>query len=175
MPLRNVWSLEPGECITAEKLLEEVKNCSIYFPLHDVGVDLLVVRKNKHVGIQIKESRYFTSRVIRGTMGHSWHQVDRGKFERYKKNVDFFIFLTYIPRFGEHRVSSFDYKFLIVPTSELQEHMQNKNSGKRGKYSFYFYFEGRKVLEVREKINAPYLIDYSKYLNAWHLVDEALR
>jgi hypothetical protein len=175
MSIRNVWSLEPGECITAEKILEEVKDCNIYFPLHDVGVDLLVVRGNRHVGVQIKESRYFTGRLIRGTMGHSWHQIDKRKFERYGKNVDFFVFLTYIPRFGEHRVSSFDYKFLIVPSSELQDRVRAKNPGKRGKYSFYFCFEGPKVLDVREKLDEQNLMDYSRFLNTWHLIDEALK
>jgi hypothetical protein len=51
--------------------------------------------------------------------------------------------------------------------------MPAKNPGKRGKYSFYFYFEGSRVLDVREKIE-QHLKDYSRYLNAWHQIDEAL-
>ena len=161
--------------MTAEKILEELKSCAIYFPLHDTGVDLLIVRENKHVGVQVKESRYFTSCIIKGTRGHSWHQIDKRKIENYRRNVDFFIFLTYIQRLGKHKVSSFDYKFLIVPTSELLERTQSKNPDKNRKYSFYFYFDGQKVIDVREKTNEPHLFDYSQYLDAWHLIDERLK
>jgi len=174
MSIKNVWSLEPGECITAERILEKAKDCAVYFPLHDVGIDLLIVKEDKHVGLQVKESRYFTSRVIKGTRGHSWHQVDKRKFERHKKEVDFYVFLTYLPRYGEHRVSAFEYKFLIVPTNELQERLRVKDPGKKGKYSFYFYFEGSMVLDVREKIEEHHLMDYSKFLDAWQLITEAL-
>ena len=34
MPIRNMCSLEPGECLTAEKL---VKIGEVFFPLRDVG------------------------------------------------------------------------------------------------------------------------------------------
>jgi hypothetical protein len=175
MPIRNIWSLEPGECITAESILEKVKDCDVYFPLHDVGVDLLVVKEDKHVGVQVKESRYFTSRILKGTRGHSWHQVDKRKIERYRKEVDFYVFLTYLPRYGEYSFSSFEYKFVIVPTSELQERIKAKDPGKKGKYSFYFYFDGPRVLDMRDKVEESHLRDYSKYLDAWHLITEALK
>lgn len=58
MPIRNMWSLEPGECLTAEKL---AKIGEVFFPLRDVGVDLLVVKGGKHVRLQVKESRYYRS------------------------------------------------------------------------------------------------------------------
>jgi hypothetical protein len=54
MPIRNVWSLEPGECITAERILEEVEDCAVYFPLHDAGIDLLVVRGKDMLGFKLK-------------------------------------------------------------------------------------------------------------------------
>ena len=43
MPVRNLWSLEPGECLVAEEILNRLKNVEVYFPIRDVGVDLLVV------------------------------------------------------------------------------------------------------------------------------------
>ena len=56
MPIRNLWSLEPGECIVAEELIKRLK-CDVYFPIRDVGIDLLAVKGAKHIGIQVKESR----------------------------------------------------------------------------------------------------------------------
>jgi hypothetical protein len=67
-----MWSLEPGECIVAEEMLHELDDVDVYFPVHDVGVDLLVVRGKKHGGIQVKESRYYKSHAWKsGHVGHS--------------------------------------------------------------------------------------------------------
>lgn len=159
MPIRNLWSLECEEVITAEELLRNVKPCQVYFPLHDVGIDLLVVKGKKHVSIQVKESRYYTKRVWKGTRGHSWHSLGKKKFLRNKKKVDFYVFLTYLPRFGEHRMSKFENRFLVILTSKLAKRIKNKKTGKRGIYFFCFNFEGQKVVEKRDD-----LTDYSQYI-----------
>jgi len=169
MPIRNIWSLECGEVITAEAMLGNVKGAEVYFPLHDIGIDLLVVMGKNHISIQVKESRYFTERVLKGTLGHSWHQLHKKKFIRDKGKVDFYIFLTYLPRFGEHRFNAFENKFLIIPTSELDKRIKTKDSGKKEIYSFYFNFEGKKVVEKRDAVT-----DYSEYLNRWTLIKEAI-
>jgi len=57
-----MWSLQPGECLTAEKLAKIGK---VFFPLRDVGVDLLVVKGDKHIGLQVKESRYYHLRKLK--------------------------------------------------------------------------------------------------------------
>ncbi|MGD0072209.1 MAG: hypothetical protein ABSB71_11695 [Candidatus Bathyarchaeia archaeon] len=167
MPIRNMWSLECGEVLTAQAILDHVKGAEIYFPLHDIGTDLLVMMGCNHVSIQVKESRYFTQRVLKGTKGHSWHQVHKKKLE--KEKVDFYVFLTYLPRFGEHKMASFENKFIIVPTADLKKFAKNKNSGQTGIYSFYFNFEGKKVVDKRDGIT-----DYSNYLDGWKLIKEAL-
>lgn len=151
----------------AEAYLEHVKGAEVYFPLHDIGTDLLVMMGCNHVSIQVKESRYFTQRVLKGTKGHSWHQIHKNKLD--KERVDFYVFLTYLPRFGEHKMSSFENKFLIVPTIELKKFVKSKNAGKTGIYSFYFNFEGKKVVDKRDGI-----ADYSHYLDGWNLIKEAL-
>ena len=174
MPVRNIWSLEPGECIVAEVLLERLR-CEVFFPVHDVGVDLLAVKGAKHVGIQVKESRYFFRKRRSGhVLGHSWHQVKRAKF--LKGKVDFYVFLTYVPVVGEHKISHFDNKFLIVPSSELEKRMAVKDAGKRQIYGFYFRFEGEKVWDERVAVTLQNpLTDYSEFLDAWELIGKALR
>jgi hypothetical protein len=44
-----------------------------------------------------------------GHVGHSWHQIKKVKFSR--GNVDFYIFLTYLPVVGEHKISQFEKSF----------------------------------------------------------------
>jgi hypothetical protein len=167
--IRNLWSLESGEVVSAEAILENVKDSEVYFPLHDIGVDLLIVKGKKHVAVQVKESRYYITREWKGSRGTSWHNLHKKKFLRDKEKVDFYVFLTYIPRFGEHRLSSFEQKFIIVPTLELEKRIKNKNEGKRGIYFFYFNFEGKKVVEKRDAVT-----DYSDYLNRWDLIEREL-
>lgn len=181
MPVRNLWSLEPGECIVAEEILERLKGCEVYFPIHDVGVDLLVVKSDKHVGIQVKESRYYARRIWKsGHVGHSWHQIKKEKF--LKRKADFYVFLTYLPVVGEHKISRFENKFLIVPSAELEKRMTVKGAGKKETYSFCFHFgygiEDGKAWDERVKggvstLENP-LADYSEFLDAWRLVEKTL-
>ena len=176
MPVRNLWSLEPGECIVAEEILDELKDVEVFFPVHDVGIDLLVVKGRKHVGVQVKESRYYIGRTWRsGHVGHSWQQLKRMKFERGKGRVDFYVFLTYLPIQAEHKISSFGYKFLIVPSSELEKRMAVKDAGKSSIYSFCFHFQDKNVWDERvtTTLDNP-LTDYTQFLNAWDLIGKAL-
>ena len=165
MPIRNIWSLETGEAVTAEALLKNVEGCEVYFPVRDVGVDLLVVRGSRHVGIQVKESRYYAGR--KGTAGHSWHQLSAKSLRRAR--ADFYVFLTYLPRFGERRLRTFENRFVIVPARELEGLVGGKSAGRKGVYSFYFSFEGEGVADVRDEI-----ADYSEHLDRWDLIHKAL-
>ena len=58
MPIRNIWSLQPGECLVAEKMME-ILNLDVYFHIKDVGTDLLAIRNGRPVRIQVKGSRYY--------------------------------------------------------------------------------------------------------------------
>lgn len=176
MPVRNIWSLEPGECIVAEEIMDKLK-CEVYFPVRDVGLDLLVVKGDKHAGIQVKESRYYMSRRWRsGHVGHSWHQIKRAKFLKNRGKVDFYVFLTYLPLVEKHKISRFENKFLIVPTAELEKRMTVKDPGKKGVYSFCFHFEGSNVWDERVTVGIDNeLTNYTKFLDAWHLIEQALK
>jgi hypothetical protein len=175
VPIRNLWSLEPGECIVAEEILDKLKDVEVYFPVHDVGIDLLIVKGKKHVGIQVKESRYYIGRAWKsGHVGHSWQQIKKIKFDKSKGRVDFYVFLTYLPIQAEHKVSSFGYKFLIVPSSELEKRMAVKDAGKKSIYSFCFHFQDKNVWDERVTVTLDNpLTDYSRFLNAWQLMDKA--
>lgn len=74
--------------------------------------------------------------------------------------MDFYVFLTQLP----------ENKFVIVPTKDLEKLIKNKPSGQNGVYRFYFNFEGKEVSEIRDEKT-----DYSKYLNNWDLIVNALK
>lgn len=175
MPIRNIWSLHPGECITAEEIVKKT-GLEVFFPLHDVGVDLLVVKGQKHVGIQVKESRYYYTHKWRsGHVGHSWHRINKKKFLKSKSKVNFYIFLTYLPVLGKHKISSFQNKFLIVPTEELEKRMTVKDPGKREVFSFCFHFEEDGVWDERVTTTLDNeLTNYTQFLDAWHMIKQTL-
>ena len=180
MPIRNIWSLNPGECITAEEIKGKTK-CEVFFPLWDVGIDLLVVKGQKHVGIQVKEFRYYrvgpSGRVYKwpsGHVGHSWHQIPKKKFLQSKDKVDFYVFLTYLDAPKGHKIK-FQNKFVVVHTAELEKRLAIKDPGKNEIYSFCFHFEGKSIWDERVTVGIDNeLTNYSDYLDAWHLIKQAL-
>jgi hypothetical protein len=93
------------------------------------------------------------------------------KVERLQRsNVDYYVFVTYIPEYGEHSLSQFKNRFLIVPFQALSKkikHARKRASG--GKYWFYFNFDGKRVVETRDRIT-----DYSDYLENWKIIENGL-
>ena len=47
--------------------------------------------------------------------------------EKKLDNVDFYVFLTYLPQNGENRLKSFKKEFLIIPTANLKEFVNQRN------------------------------------------------
>ena len=116
MTIKNFWSLEPGECFVAEELDKRLKkkNCQVFFPLHDTGTDLLITKGEKHIGIQVKESRSYKKRDK--ISENSWHQISKKKLKDFE-TVDFYVFVTYIPKDGERK---FEKKFFEIVTENLK-------------------------------------------------------
>jgi hypothetical protein len=82
----------------------------------------------------------------------------------------------YLPIEGEHKVSTFGYNFLVVPSDEVQQRMVIKDPGKNNIFSFCFHFQDRNVWDerVRSTLDDP-RTEYSQFLNAWEQVDKALQ
>lgn len=176
MPIRNLWALEPDECTVAEEVLLKVRPSDVYFPVHDVGVDLLVARGKTHQGVQVKGSRYYKrnrSGTIPRRRWHSWHQAAARKLAR--PGPDYYVFVTYLPVAGRHGEERFKKEFLVVPTGILRQNVTHKNGGKKGTFSFYFRFERNEVLDIRESEDRTDWNDYTKFLNNWDLLSVSLR
>ena len=87
-----------------------------------------------------------------------------------RENVDFYVFLTYLPQNGKNKLESFKKEFVIIPTAKLRERVKKKKSGKNGVFSFYFYFDHEgKVFDKRDGY-----ADYSEFLSRWDLIKQAL-
>jgi hypothetical protein len=72
-------------------------------------------------------------------------------------------------------VSSFDHRFLVVPSSELEKHMAVKDAGKISIFSFCFHFRDNNIWDERVTTTLDdSLTDYTQFPNAWNLVAHTL-
>lgn len=175
MPIRNMWSLNPGEVLVAEQIRKRISDCQVYFPLNDVGIDLLVVRGQRHCGVQVKESRYY-----RPERPHSWHQIHSTNLEpsltSKKQLPDVYVFLTYYDNQDQEGMKKpfFKERYLIVPPKFLKDRLDaRQESQSNGKYSLYFSFDEKekRVLEIRKKEKE---VDYTEFWGKWDLIDKML-
>jgi hypothetical protein len=174
MPLKNFWSLEPGEVIFVEELLKRYKGkADFYFPFKDIGIDLIGVTKNLKgiIAFQVKESRYYEQQK------KSWHQISKKNIEKYRGKVDFYVFLIYFPKClmktNKGKRNGFEKYFVIVPEKDLLEKIKFKKA-RKNTYDFHFRFgdDNKKLSDVRESgLKDP---DYSRYLNSWHLIEKKI-
>lgn len=170
MPLRNMWSLQPGEVLVAEEILNKIPGTAVYFPVRDVGVDLLVAKSKQHCGVQVKESRYYSTKKWH----NSWHQVSEKNLypqASSKRTVpDFFVFLTYMPDYGKTKLSAFKELYIVLPIRELIARVGAKRQSGEV-YSFCFSFDGQRVSDIREEYEGS---DYTPFLDNWKLIEQAL-
>ena len=176
MPIKNMYSFEPGECLAAEWIAEHLgTGCRLYFPIKDKGVDLLVERKGRTITVQVKESRYYEEGTAKGYTGFAFHQMYKHQLESAKGQVDFFVFLTYLPVESETGKMRFTHRYLVVPTSELAKRAVLKNTGSSKKYRFYFHYGDNEIIDIRDTSGVPRKWkDYTKFDDAWTLMKRAL-
>lgn len=181
MTLKNIFSMEPGECKVAEKLMSldwfKKYDCQVAFPVKDVGIDLFVVRGDRKevVSIQVKESRDYKSGNKEARPYHSWHQINKKDFEKKPATriPDFYVFVYYKEVSVGKRIG-FKEIYIIVPFSDISLNIKNKMSTmKSKKYNFYFYYDAQNQ-KVEEYRSVPSIVDYTKYNNGWDLIKSAL-
>lgn len=152
--MKNFYSLNAGEFFVAQELLRVRKDISLYFPLKDVGVDLLAIKNNgnKPVRIQVKESRTYIN-------DNSWHQIRENKIQ----DADIFVFISYVQA-NKNQRSGFDKDYVVIPQADLKQICSKKKCSK-GKYSFYFYSKKGQLLDFRDEE-----CDLTRFQSAWNLI-----
>lgn len=163
MTLKNIWSLQVGEVITADLIKKKLgKDYEIFIPLNNQLKDydlILMNQKTKKIAkIQVKESREYNLGMADGWIGIKKDKV-------MSKVTDFYIFLVYTAEENEHKIKM-TYRMLIVPSQVLLDKSMHKKAGKRdGAFDYYFKIQKDKAWEDREGH-----IDYSEYINNFDLL-----
>lgn len=184
MTIKNVFSMTPGECKVAEKLMSfnwyKSCDCHVTFPVKDVGIDLFIIRRiagerERVVGLQVKESRDYRSLPHALRPHHSWHGVSKNDFKKpFTRRPDFYVFVYYKESSSGKRII-FKEIYIIVPYSDLDQKVKSKKATgeRRAGYDFYFSYDERSK-KVEEWRDAPPIEDYTKYYNGWDFVKSAL-
>lgn len=161
MTLKNVWSLQVGEVITADLIKQHLgKDYEIFIPLNNQLKDydlVLMNQKTKKIAkIQVKESREYHL-----GQADSWVGI---KEEKVKKKVaDFYVFLVYTAKEEKHKMKMIA-RVLIVPSEKLLENSKNKKSS-RGGYDYYFKIQEDKAWDDRDSY-----VDYSEFIDNFDLL-----
>ena len=153
--MNNFYSLNPAEFFVAEEIQKRRPELQVFFPLKDVGADLLLVdpKRERPIYIQVKESRFYSK------FGTSWHQLKAGK----ENEADVFVFVTYLPSARRAKMT-FVKDYMVIPKNRLIQ-LCAKKKRMRDRFSFYFAPENGKVFEVRDE-----RIDVSEFHDAWNLI-----
>ncbi|MFH1227001.1 MAG: hypothetical protein V1701_03735 [Planctomycetota bacterium] len=164
--MKNFYTLNPGEFFVAQELRKQEKDLQIFLPLKDIGTDLLAIGpKTRHIcRIQVKESRYYGTGERHA---HSWHTVAKKKLKR--DTADIFVFVTYV-LIGKGKKKGFQQEYIVIPRKKLLNICRHKKLVKRKSYAFYFSFQDKKVLDIREDRNKG--INFTKYHNKWDLIKQ---
>jgi len=180
LTIKNIFSMTPGECKVAEKLIGFdwiKKDCHVTFPVKDVGIDLFIVRRaegerERVVGLQVKESRDYKSSKHELRPYHSWYTVRVSDFKKsFTRRPDFYVFIYYKEAPSGKRMM-FKEIYVVILYSDLEQKVKTKK-GRRAGYDFYFSYDeqSKKVEEWRD---APPIEDYTRYCDGWDFIKNAL-
>ena len=188
MPIKNFWSLEPGEAMVAETMRHQLPGWEIFFPVKDIGVDLLAVReagtsRGRMLTIQVKESKAYERRDRDVTPVDSvtgWFVLNPPKTRRSIPRVNFYVFVCSHYKFaGTRKLLTVSY--VIVPTQELIRRLNYYKPHSEQRWDLYLVVEpNRRCLDWRgigrknkDTETARPERDYSEFLNIWNQMDSA--
>ena len=181
MTIKNLWSLNVDEVITAQKIKSELgKEYEVFFPINSQlkDIDLLLQhpRTGKSKSIQVKGSRTYTpqkSEIKQVGWGYdvrtSWNQVKDASIFSPTNKIDFFIFVRHEEELTV-RKRRIKQDYLVIPIKDFRKITKNeKKKRKTGHYHYVFVVKGKKAVDILDtKLGKP--IDLSKYLNNFDLL-----
>ena len=179
MTYKNIFSFEPSELHSAEKIVELGKDYEIFFPVKDEAVDLIVTKNladgdRKVITIQVKASRMFEKGLEKG-LPRFWIKLDPKKLEKFSKKVDFYIFVFYKTIYETDSIPHFEREYAVIPTKDLIEKSKNKKGWVQGWLNYYFFlYPNGEMIDLRD-VNKKNLETekkkdwriYTKYRNAF--------
>jgi len=178
--MKPIFTIHEGEFLVGDHINRALGHrFNVWVPTKDVGVDLLVTRRDgagKAVGLQVKFSRSFDipEELTRHVLATSWYTLDPKKVRRSQADLWVFVFMTL-----RHETY-----FVVIPTTELQKRMPR---GPGGKWNLYLwaYADGScyqvrnlnlmgRLSAVRRGVQDPKR-DFSKWFDNWKLLEKLTR
>ena len=181
MTIKNLWSLNVDEVITAQKIKSELgKEYEVFFPINSQlkDIDLLLQhpRTGKSKSVQVKGSRTYSpkeSEIEHLGWGYdvrtSWNQVKDASIFSPTNKIDFFIFVRHEEELSV-RKRRIKQDYLVIPIKDFRKITKNKKKKRKtGYYHYVFVVQGKKAVDIlNTKLGKP--IDLSKYLNNFDLL-----
>jgi hypothetical protein len=187
MPIKNFWSLEAGEAMVADELQHKLPRWEVFFPIKDVGVDLLAasgVGTNvvQVLTFQVKESRAHPRRkndLTPPNTNVNWFSIDSAKMQRFQSRVNFYVFVCSHYDFVAARKNLVP-SYMIIPSRELIRRLRSYSisTSKKRWFLYLCVEESRRCLDWRgiTRKNKDKEIEraernYSSFLNNWEQVN----
>jgi len=171
-----IFTIHAGEYIVGEYLEREFRDCRVWVPSKDGGIDLLVTDNacSKVASLQIKFSRDYAEAEVEDPLDRTvgWFQFKRQKIE--KSPADYWVLILW-------SLISKSARFLIISPTELLRRSEEIH-GPRDLYNLYFSVIGngpeakcweirgvpRRALRDAERSSGVLPTrDFSMHLNDW--------
>lgn len=183
--MQPIFTIHAGEYLVGNELEKRFKDCDVWVPSKDSGVDLLITKKSnrsKNVAIQVKFSKDFLpdQKVLfqENLLACGWWTLDLEKIKT--SNADFWILAPY--SFKENKIH-----FIIIEPKELFRRLIAIH-GHQKRCHVYFWvtskgkcYESRGLKKSEEveiilnyKTSFKVERDFTQYLNNWKSLEERL-
>ena len=179
--MKPLFTVHAGEYIAGSHIEQNFKNCRVWIPSKDIGIDLLVTdrRHQKGISLQVKFSKDFTHSHMADfykdkLIASTWFKFSSAKIQSSEADYWLFVFQP----FAEYRA-----RFMLIKPIDLLKRITAIH-GKREKFDLYFTvtqqnrcFEtrGLKDGERRNIVVAPTgnpKRDFTAYLDAWGPIEK---
>ena len=177
MTIKNLWSLNVDEVITAEKIKSELgRGYEVFFPINSQlkDVDLLIynLKTGKSKSVQVKGSRtYEPGRGKSKKMGNvkiGWNVIHAKSIFSPTNKIDFFVFVLHEEELST-RKRMIKQKYLIIPINDFRKITKTeKTKRKTGWYHYSFVIKEKTAMEFNNTRGKT--IDFSKYVNNFDLL-----
>jgi hypothetical protein len=182
--MKPIFTIHAGEYLVGSYIEKHLRNCEVWLPSKDSGIDLLVtnIRAGKNVGIQVKFSKDFLVTNMsplyrKGLRACGWWTLNRDKIKKSK--ADFWVFVLY----------SFDIRepqYVIIKPKKLLSLLTGIH-GNTKHINMYLWvtkknkcWETRAVGATEQHLIAEHAYknsqrDFTKYLGSWKTIESRLK
>jgi len=181
--MRSIFTIHAGEYLAASFIEKKFKNCNVWIPSKDTGIDLLITNSTnkKTTSIQVKFSKDWTTHIPealqRGLKSCGWWTLNRDKLK--KSPANFWVFVLY--GFSQESI-----QYVIISPQELLKKLTLIHDNSKIIQTYLWVTKKNKCWETRGlKKEEQILIanhmysnrrrDFKEYLNNWTVIEKELK